>query len=108
MTVLFTTIQPSTLQSFIIFSNVGVNPLTYVFEGSTDGGVTWVALGIQGSILNDIEPSSGSDSSRQTILPAGYSQIRMLGSASGGTVLHFSMTRQASRASGGALPILSL
>ncbi len=97
---------PGTGEILITFKNDGSNPITYVFQELIAS--TWTDMEDQGELLNDILPATGSDKLRTAKLEATGSKIRLRGSASGGSVLDFSVTRHFDRTSGGALPLLAL
>ena len=103
--VLFEMFQQGPIAAYVTWENQGVNPVSYKFQQLN--GATWEDLDVEGTTLNGIMPASGSNSKRSAIVTSAYAKIRLLGSASGGSVLSFTVTRKADRADGGPLPILS-
>lgn len=100
---LFTIIQPAPIDAAIIVKNSGVNTINYIFQEWT--GSSWQDLGPVGSDLNNTLQAN------QTILvevASSNSKVQLIGNASGGALLEFSVTRYFDRASGGAIPILNL
>lgn len=100
---LFSTIQQGPMSALVILKNSGVNTMNYRFQEYN--GSAWVDLGASGSDLyNTLSPNEV----RQMLVESSYPQVQLVGNASGGSFLDFSVTRYANRTSGGALPILSL
>jgi len=101
--VLFTIIQPAPINAAVIITNSGVNTINYDFQ-EWDGS-SWDDLGAVGTPLNNtLSPG-------QTILvevDSSNSKVQLIGNASGGALLEFSITRFFDRQSGGAIPILNL
>lgn len=100
---IFTLIQPSVTNSHIVMTNSGVNTFTYRFDQLIDG--TWTAMGDPGSIYNDAMVAS---LTRELDIPAGSMQVRLVGNASGGTLLQFGILRFVDRQPGGNLPIVNI
>lgn len=100
---LFTIIQPAPIDAAIILKNSGVNTLNYDFQ-EWDGSA-WDDMGAVGTDLNNtLQPD-------QTILvevSSSNSKVQLIGNASGGALIEFSITRYFDRESGGAIPILNL
>jgi len=100
---LFSTIQQGPMSALVILKNSGVNVISYRFQEYT--GSAWVDLGASGSdYYNTLSPNEV----RQMLVESSYPQVQLIGNASGGAFLDFSVTRYANRTSGGSLPILSL
>lgn len=100
---LFQIIQPAPIDAAIILKNSGVNTLNYNFQEWN--GTAWVDLGASGSDLNNTLQAG------QTILvevASSNPKVQLIGNASGGALLEFSVTRYFNRSSGGAIPILNL
>lgn len=100
---LFTIIQPAPINAAIIIKNSGVNTMNYNFQEWD--GTQWDDLGASGSPLNNtLQPN-------QTLLvqvSSSNSKVQLIGNASGGALLEFSVTRYFDRQSGGSIPILNL
>jgi hypothetical protein len=100
---LFTIIQPDPIDAAIILKNSGVNTINYNFQEWN--GSAWVDMGASGSDLNTTLQAG------QTVLlevASNNPKVQLIGNASGGALLEFSITRYFDRASGGAIPILTL
>ena len=100
---LFTVLQQGPVALLIVIKNSGVNTLNYRFQ--ENNGTSWVDLGAQGTdFYNTLSPNEV----RSFKVSSTYPQIQMVGNASGGAFLDFSITRYYNRAAGGSLPILAL
>jgi hypothetical protein len=100
---LFTIIQPAPIDAAIILKNSGVNTMNYNFQEWN--GTAWVDMGASGSDLNNTLVAG------ETILvnvSSSNAKVQLIGNASGGALLEFSVTRYFNRSSGGAIPILNL
>lgn len=100
---LFTIVQPAPIDAAIILKNSGVNTMNYNFQEWT--GSAWADLGAVGTDFNTTLQAG------QQILvevTSTNSKVQLLGNASGGALLEFSITRYFNRSSGGAIPILNL
>ena len=106
MAVLFDLVHQEPVKAYLTIENQGVNPISYILQEYN--GTLWVDIDEQGTIFNDILPASGEDCNRGILLDSDYPAVRMLGSASGASILGFSLTRRVDRVSGGTLPILSV
>lgn len=84
-------------------TNDGVNSLNYRFQEYVSG--TWADMDDSGT---DLYNTLLAGESLSINLESTYSRVRVVGNASGGTVADFTATRIYARASGGALPLLSL
>ena len=100
---LFSMIQQGPISSTMIIKNVGSNVMNYHFQEFN--GTSWNDMDQPGTPLNN---SLDLDQVVSQVVSSIYSQVRLLGSASGGTTLEFDVTRYASRASGGPIPLLNL
>ena len=100
---LFSVIQQGPVSMLVIIKNTGVNTLNYRFQNFD--GSTWVDLGASGS---DYYNTLAEDEVKTFKVSSSYPQVRMVGNASGGAALDFDVMRYVERASGGAVPILSL
>jgi hypothetical protein len=100
---LFTIIQPAPIDAAVILKNSGVNTINYDFQEWT--GSAWQDMGASGSDLNTtLQP----DETVLIPISSTNSKVQLLGNASGGALLEFSVTRYFDRESGGAIPILNL
>jgi len=100
---IFETIQQGPVDALLMLRNAGINTLNYRFQEFN--GVAWANIGLLGSDTNGTLTAGQAKSLKLTSV---YPRIRLVGNASGGAVINFTLTRLASRASGGTLPILSL
>lgn len=100
---LFSTIQQGPVSMLVIIKNTGVNTMNYRFQEYN--GSAWVDLGASGS---DYYNTLAEDEVKSIKVSSSYPQVRCVGNASGGASLDFDVLRYVERASGGALPILSL
>lgn len=100
---LFTMLQEGAVDALVIIKNSGVNTMNYRFQEYN--GTAWVDLGDSGS---DFYNTLSASEVRSFALSSSYPKVQMIGNASGGAFLDFSITRYFNRSSGGAIPILSL
>jgi hypothetical protein len=100
---LLSMMQQGTINALFILKNSGVNTLSYRFQQYT--GTAWADVGISGT---DYYNTLLAGETRNIKLVSSYPQVRLQGNASGGAFLEFAVIRYFNRASGGALPILSL
>jgi len=100
---LFTIIQPAPIDAATIIKNSGVNTMNYLFQEWN--GSAWVDMGSAGSDFNN---TLQANETKLIELASSNSKVQMIGNASGGAFLEFSITRYFDRASGGAIPILNL
>ena len=84
-------------------TNDGLNTLNYRFQ--EDVGNSWADMDDSGT---DLYNSLASGETVTLNLTSDYARVRLLGSASGGTVADFTISRTYARTSGGSLPLLSL
>jgi hypothetical protein len=103
LSTLWSTIQQGPIAFLVIIKNTGVNTMNYRFQEYN--GTTWVDLGASGS---DYYNTLAEDEVKSFKVSSSYPSLRMVGNASGGASLDFSVMRYSERASGGAIPILSL
>lgn len=100
---MFTLLQDGAVSATIFIRNSGTNTMNYRFQEWN--GTTWVDLGASGSdYYNTLSPSEV----RSFKLSSSNSKVQMLGNASGGAFLDFSITRFFNRTSGGAIPLNAL
>lgn len=100
---LFSMFQQGPVAFLVVIKNSGVNTMNYRFQEYN--GTTWVDLGASGS---DFYNTLMADEVRSFKVTSSYPQVQMVGNASGGAFLDFSVTRYWNRAAGGAIPILAL
>jgi hypothetical protein len=102
--VIFGLVQPSVNPADVFLQNAGTNTLNYDFQ-YYDPVNGWTDMGEIGSIYY------------QAILPGQNvlvpitslaNQVQLVGSASGGTLLQFAVTRLVNRAPGANIPILNV
>ena len=103
LSTLFSVIQQGPVSLLLILKNTGVNTLNYRIQNFN--GNAWVDLGASGS---DYYNTLAEDEVKSFKVTSSYPQVRVVGNASGGSSLDFSITRYVERASGGAVPILNL
>jgi hypothetical protein len=99
----FSLIQSGPVLAAIVIKNVGSNIMNYRFQ-SFDG-VNWNDMDQPGTLLNN---TLAINQVVSQVVTAAVSQVRLVGNASGGTILDFDVTRYFARADGGALPLLNL
>lgn len=87
----------------IVLSNHGINTMNYRFQEFN--GTSWRDIGGPGT---EVYSTLMSDQSRTIRVTSKFSQIRLMGNASGGSMLNFTMVRSHNRASGGPIPIVGL
>lgn len=100
---LWSTLQQGPINMLVIIKNSGVNTMNYRFQEYN--GSAWVDLGSSGS---DYYSTLSVNEVKAFEVASNYPQVQMVGNASGGAFLEFSVTRYANRASGGTIPILNL
>jgi len=89
----------------VFLRNSGSNVISYDFQQSSDGGNTWTDIDVLGTDFNN---TISNGQVKNLTLSSTNPQVRLMGSASGGSILDFSISRQVNRSSGGAIPILSI
>ncbi len=103
LSTLFTMFQTGPVNALVILKNSGNNTMNYDFQEYN--GTAWVDLGAQGSPLNNtLQPNQVVTLQVQSNFP----QVQLIGNASGGAFLEFSVMRYFNRASGGMIPILNV
>lgn len=100
---LFSTFQTGPVNMQVIIKNSGVNTMNYRFQEYN--GTAWVDLGASGS---EFYNTLSVNEVRVLVVTSDYPQVQLVGNASGGAFLEFSVTRYFNRPSGGAIPILNL
>jgi hypothetical protein len=100
---LFSVLQSGPINMALFIKNSGVNTMNYRLQEFN--GTAWVDLGNSGSdYYNTLSPNEV----KLVKVVSSYPQVQMVGNASGGAFLEFSIDRYFNRPSGGALPILNL
>ena len=100
---LFTLLQQGSVQASVILNCLGSNSISYDFQSSPDG-VTWTDIQPIGQPLNNtIVPGQ----QVQVVVASAYNFVRLIGNASGGSTLDFSVARFFNRPSGGTVPLVS-
>lgn len=100
---LWSVFQQGPINMLVVIKNSGVNTMNYRFQEFN--GSAWVDLGTSGS---DYYNTLSANEVRTLKVTSNYPQVQMVGNASGGAFLEFSVTRYFNRASGGSIPILNL
>ncbi len=103
LSTLFSIMQQGPVGMLVKIKNSGVNTLNYRFQEYN--GTTWVDLGASGS---DFYNTLQAGEVRSFKVTSNFPQVQMVGNASGGAFLDFSIDRYWNRAAGGAVPILAL
>ncbi len=101
--VLFTIIQPAPISVQVVLKNSGQNTMNYDFQEWN--GSAWSDLGAVGT---DFNTTLSPNQVKPITLVSSNSKIQLLGNASGGAFLEFSMKSYFNRQSGGAIPVLTL
>ena len=104
--VLFSILQQGSVQCLLTLRNIGASIIQYRFQQTADG-TTWTDLGLSGTDYNNTLTASPSQSILIRLGPTTYPTVRLMGSASGGSTLEFTVTRLFNRSSGGALPLMA-
>lgn len=99
---LFTLLQAGPVEAAVTIKNNGTNTMNYVFH--ENNGSAWVDLDVLGT---DFQNTLSPGQIKVFVVDSSYPQVRMQGSASGGTELNFSVMREFNRANGGAIPLLN-
>lgn len=100
---LWSVLQQGPVNMLLIIKNSGVNTMNYQIQEFN--GSAWNTLGPSGS---DFYDTLSVNEVKCISVTSTYPQIQMVGNASGGAFLEFSVTRYFNRSSGGPLPILTL
>lgn len=98
---LFSMVQAST-EALIVLQNTGANTTNYRFQEFASG--VWTDMGTLGG---DLYSTLSPDEVKHIKLTSSESKVRLVGNASGGSILDFSVTRVLDRGDGGALPMLN-
>ena len=101
--VLFEMIQQGPVDANLTIKNDGTNTMNYRVQ--EHNGIAWSDLGASGSLYYNTL-MSGQVRNLQVV--SAYPRVRMVGNASGGAILNFSVVRYVNRTSGGTIPMLSL
>ncbi len=96
---LFTTNPNGPVDMLLVIKNSGVNTMNYRIQ-EWDGSA-WVDLGASGS---DYYNTLIANQVRQFAVSSNYALVQMIGNASGGAFLDFTVTKYVNRSSGGAVP----
>ena len=100
--VLFESLQSGAVDFAFIVQNVGVNTVNYRFQEYN--GTAWANMDVQGTDLyNTLSP----DQVKSFKVESDYPRVRLVGNASGGSTIEFSLARFFNRSSGGALPLMA-
>ncbi len=97
------TIYQSTTKAQIILKNSGVNTMNYRFQEWT--GAAWADIGESG---DDTYTTLSADEVKFITVESDYPKVQMIGNASGGTTLEFTVTRNHNREDGGPLPLFNV
>ena len=100
---LFEFINQGATDALLFVSNTGSNTMNYRFQQNLGG--TWTDLVPNPD--NDLYGTLMPGQTRSIKLTVSNPAVRLVGNASGGTALWFSVSRFAIRGDGGKLPILS-
>ena len=100
---LFTLLQQGPVDSLFMLRNAGTVTMNYRFQEWN--GTAWVDLSALGTDANN---TLSSNQVKTLKLSSNYPKVQLVGNASGGSILEFSITRFFSRMNGGDVPILSL
>jgi len=103
LSTLFDTLQQGPVSFMLIIKNSGVNTMNYRLQEFN--GTAFVDMGTSGSDYYNTLTANEVKSFKVT---STYPKVQMVGNASGGAFLEFSITRYHNRASGGSVPLLSL
>jgi len=101
---LFSLVQQD--QSLITLTNMGESIVQYRFQQSADG-VAWTDLAASGTDLYNTLTASPPQTKFIKLGPTTYPSVRLVGSASGGSAIQFTVSRLFTRPDGGALPLMS-
>ena len=99
---LFQMIQQGPVNAAVTLRNSGINTINYHYQELTGSG--WTEMGLVGS---DLYNTLMSGQVRTILVTSSYAQVRLMGNASGGATLNFSVLREVTRPDGGQLPILN-
>lgn len=99
----FEMVQNSPVVALITLTNNGTNTMNYRFQEKI--GTVWTNVSNLGTDQNN---TLSAGQVKAISVSSTYPQVRLIGNASGGTVLEFGVLRYFDRPEGGPLPILSL
>lgn len=100
---LFVALQQGPVEALVQLRNAGANTINYRFQEFN--GTNWTDMGVLGTSYNNTLVAA---QVRQFAVASNYPQVRLVGNASGGSVVEFSLTRYHTRVSGGYVPVLTL
>lgn len=103
LSTLVSAIQQGPVSMSVIMKNSGVNTMNYRWQEFN--GSAWVDLDESGT---DMYNTLTANEVKSVKVVSTYPQVQLVGNASGGALLEFSVMRYVNRASGGTIPILSL
>ena len=95
---LFDFLQQGPQSSMVTIHNTGSITMNYSFQEQDAG--TWTTVGSASTLT--------ADQKKRVKVESEFPRVRMIGDASGGTVLAFSVTRTYVRPSGGSVPLIGL
>ena len=101
----FELLNQGTTNALLFLSNVGSNTINYRFQEFVSATQTWTNL--VPNVDDDLYGTLIAGQTRSVKLEASNPQIRLVGNASGGSSLWFSVNRFSVRGNGGRLPILN-
>jgi hypothetical protein len=103
---LFSTIQPAPVAFSIMLKNAGSNAITYRFQQFD--GTSWVDINPAVGASNYYNTLAVGQAPKLFVAESNYPQVRVVGNATGGSVLEFALMRHYTRTSGGAIPVLNI
>lgn len=95
--------QQGPIEMLVFMTNDGANTINYRWQQFT--GTDWQDMGSVGSDYYNTLIAAQSRSLKVTSV---YPRLRIMGNATGGSILDFSVSRIFTRSSGGACPILAM
>ena len=99
----FTLVQASPIDAAIVLKNSGINTLNYRFQQWINN--VWTDMGPSGG---DYYNTLAANETKLIEVESSNPKVQMIGNASGGAFLEFSVLRVFERASGGPLPLMNL
>ena len=102
---LFEFLNQGTTDALLFLSNLGVNTINYRFQQFSAEDQEWQDLVADPD--DDLYGTLLTTRTRSIKLTVANPKVRLVGNASGGSTLWFSVSRFVVRASGGAMPILN-
>ena len=95
---LFDFIQQGPQSAQITLHNTGSVTMNYTFQEQS--GASWENLAAQSTLqANEV---------KRAVITSNFPRVRLIGNASGGTTLAFSVTRTYVRPSGGTIPLIAV